>query len=77
MSLTTLLLEALSLLMIGMTFVTAFLGILVFIIPLLDKISPDDSIPEPPKRQAAVATGVTPQTVAAITVAVNQYRQKH
>ncbi|PIE45911.1 MAG: oxaloacetate decarboxylase subunit gamma [Gammaproteobacteria bacterium] len=79
MNLTSLLLEALNLMLVGMTFVTAFLGILVFIIPLLDKISPEDNLPDTSKRHtpAAVTSGVSPQTVAVIAAAVKRYRQHH
>lgn len=78
MNLSSLLLEALNLLLIGMGFVTAFLGILVFLIPLLNKISPDDSLPETTKpRSLPSDRGVSPQTIAAISIAVKQYRQTH
>lgn len=78
MNINELLLEALNLMLVGMLFVSVFLGILVVLIPLLNKISPDDSLPEPPKPQAAVAaTGLSPQTVAAIAAAVGQYRRDH
>ncbi len=79
MNLISLLLEALNLMLIGMAFVTIFLGILVFIIPLLDKVSPEDSLPDTSKRArpATVTSGVSAQTVAVIAAAVKRYRQHH
>ncbi len=79
MNLTSLLLEALNLLFIGMVFVTSFLGILVVIIPLLNKVVPDDPVP----AKAAIEPASSPDRVeqetlvAVISAAVQQYRNRH
>ncbi len=78
MSLTSLLLEALNLLFIGMLFVTSFLGLLVFIIPFLNKIVPDDPIPTPATAKPNISNNIEQETlVAVISAAVQQYRNKH
>ncbi len=78
MSLTSLLLEALNLLFIGMLFVTSFLGLLVFIIPFLNKIVPDDPIPTQATVKSNISNNIEQETlVAVISAAVQQYRQRH
>ncbi len=78
MSLGSLLLEALSLLLVGMTFVTLFLGMLVFIIPFLSKIVPDDPIPIQTSQKTNQSNIIEQQTlVAVISAAVQQYRNQH
>lgn len=79
MQLGHLLLEAHNLMFIGMLFVGLFLGILVFLIPLLHTISPDDT------PEATPASAITPQLaqqapdtmIAVISAAIQQYRNQH
>jgi len=76
--------EAGTLLFVGMVFVYAFLGLLIFIIkfvlaPLAKKF-PDAVVQTKIKKSASktkLSTGVSPAIVAAITGAVTQYRQQH
>ncbi|REL30598.1 OadG family protein [Thalassotalea euphylliae] len=83
-SLSQLFIEAGTLMLAGMVFVFAFLGILVVIIntvlaPLANKF-PDPVAPavtRPPVKKSAANDGVSPSVVAAISAAVSQYRQKH
>ena len=83
-SLSQLFIEAGTLMLAGMVFVFAFLGILVVIIntvlaPLANKYP--DPVSQPVTRQTASKAvnkdGVSPSLVAAISAAVTQYRQKH
>lgn len=76
--------EAGTLMLAGMVFVFAFLGLLVVIInvvlrPLADKYP--DPVAQPVTRSTinkkADSGGVSPSIVAAISAAVTQYRQKH
>lgn len=79
MDLMSLLGEALTLMITGMGFVFAFLGIMVYIIPLLKKL-PADPIPEARPSVQPVSTpipdGVSPDVIAAISAAISQYRRK-
>jgi len=76
--------EAGTLLFVGMVFVYAFLGLLIFIInfvlsPLAKKY-PDPIIQTKVKKvsnRTKLSEGVSPAIVAAITGAVTQYRQQH
>lgn len=76
--------EAGTLMLAGMVFVFAFLGLLVVIInvvltPLASKF-PDpvaQSVTRPTLKKPATQQGVSPSVVAAISAAVSQYRQKH
>jgi len=76
--------EAGTLLFVGMVFVYAFLGLLIFIIkfvlaPLAQKF-PDPIVQTKVKKTASKAKlsdGVSPAIVAAITGAITQYRQQH
>ncbi|MFD2164833.1 OadG family protein [Thalassotalea euphylliae] len=76
--------EAGTLMLAGMVFVFAFLGILVVIIntvlaPLANKF-PDpvaQSVTRPTVNKVTDKDGVSPSVVAAISAAVTQYRQKH
>lgn len=79
MSLSHLILEALTLMGVGMLSVGLFLGILVFLIPLLNKIVPDDPTPPPAKPATAVNNGVAAQNdtlIAVISAAIQQHRNR-
>jgi oxaloacetate decarboxylase (Na+ extruding) subunit gamma len=75
-----LLFDAATLMITGMTFVFLFLTILVFLVLLMARILPKEQpvVPSiPSKNVQAVQQGsssVSPQIVAAISVAVNKYR---
>lgn len=78
MELSHLILEALNLMLIGMLFVGTFLGILVFLIPLLNKIIPDDPPPTAMSASVVSANDTTDDQaalVAVISAAVQQYRK--
>ncbi|NMP32210.1 oxaloacetate decarboxylase subunit gamma [Thalassotalea sp. M1531] len=83
-SLSQLFIEAGTLMLAGMVFVFAFLGILVIIIntvlkPLANKY-PDpvaQAVTRPTINKTAGSDGVSPSVVAAISAAISQYRQKH
>ncbi len=79
MELSQLLLNALNLMFIGMLFVGAFLGILVVVIPFLNKIVPDDPLPAQTPAQAISPAQPKEQEilVAVISAAVQQYRKRH
>lgn len=75
MSLDYLIIEALKLMFIGMFCVGAFLSILVVIIPLLNKITPDEALPT---VKPTVSKPAEPDTlIAVISTAVHQYRNRH
>ncbi|WP_448548322.1 OadG family transporter subunit [Thalassotalea fusca] len=83
-SLSQLFVEAGTLMIAGMIFVFAFLGLLVLFINLvLAKLAvafPDPVVPTKTSQRnnkANRADTVSPNVVAAIGAAVNQYRQKH
>jgi oxaloacetate decarboxylase (Na+ extruding) subunit gamma len=77
--------EAGTLMLAGMVFVFAFLGILVVIIntvlaPLAERYP--DKVAYAPKKNTnkksnSTGAGVSPNVVAAISAAVAQYRQQH
>ena len=77
--------EAGTLMLAGMVFVFAFLGILVvFIKQVLVRLAekfPDPAVQATPRKPATLKnenpTGISPQIVAAIGAAVKQYRNKH
>jgi len=81
--LTELFVEAGTLMIAGMVFVFAFLGLLVvFINQVLAKLAvayPDPvATPKPVRAKSPKApSGLSPSVVAAISSAVNSYRQKH
>jgi len=83
--LTQLFIEAGTLMLAGMVFVFAFLGLLiVFINNVLVKLAikyPDPIVQSKPQRKAnkskTAKDGVSPSVVAAISSAVTQYRQQH
>lgn len=76
------LLRALTLLGLGMTFVFLFLGLLMVVVNLMSKYVPADepvvkknSIRRKAVSTASAGSGVNPKLIAAITSAVQQYRQ--
>ena len=80
-NLSSVLLEAANLLVIGMSVVFVFLGILIFLIKLMSHLFAGE-IPAPnkvnvPNRPAVKPTGAhqDKKVVAAISAAVHQYRQ--
>ncbi|WP_448211462.1 OadG family transporter subunit [Colwellia sp. MEBiC06753] len=83
-SLGELFIEAGTLMLAGMVFVFAFLGILVVVIntvlaPLANKF-PDpvaQSVTRSRVNKPVETNGVSPSVVAAISAAVSQYRQKN
>ncbi|GHF85659.1 OadG family transporter subunit [Thalassotalea marina] len=83
-NLTQLFIDAGKLMLAGMVFVFAFLGLLIiFINQVLVKLAIKfpDPVNQNSRKKAKVKTseqdGVSPQIVAAISSAVSQYRQKH
>ena len=84
-NLSALFVEAGTLMLAGMVFVFAFLGLLVvFINKVLVKLAikyPDPIIQSKPQRKAnktkLVKDGISPSVIAAISSAVTQYRQQH
>lgn len=72
-----LLVDAASLMLIGMLFVFLFLSLLVGMIRLLQMFAPPvpEAIPQPNKQVAG--DQVSPQVIAAIGSAVHKYRQRH
>lgn len=82
-NLTELFIEAGTLMLAGMVFVFAFLGVLVIFIKLvLMKLAikyPDPVVQSKPQRKANKTNvgqeGISPSVVAAISSAVSQYRQ--
>jgi oxaloacetate decarboxylase gamma subunit len=71
--------QAATLMVVGMAFVFAFLGLMIFVIkflitPLAKKF-PD--VEDGPKKTAQLEKNQKASIVAAITIAVNKYRQKH
>ncbi len=83
-NLNQLFIEAGTLMLVGMIFVYSFLGLLVLIINKvltpLAKIYPDPVIQAKRKPATAKSTqveGISPPIVAAISAAVNTYRQQH
>jgi oxaloacetate decarboxylase (Na+ extruding) subunit gamma len=84
-NLTQLFIEAGTLMLAGMVFVFAFLGILIiFINKVLLKLAikfPDPIIQSKPQRKTNKTNvdkgGIAPPVVAAISSAVSQYRQQH
>jgi len=82
-NLTSLFVEAGTLMLAGMVFVFAFLGLLViFINGVLKKLAvkyPDPIIQTKPVRSASAnkpVDGISPNIVAAISSAVSKYRQQ-
>jgi len=84
-NLSALFVEAGTLMLAGMVFVFAFLGLLIiFINNVLVKLAikyPDPITQSKPQRKAIKTNiannGVSPQVVAAISSAVTQYRQQY
>jgi len=71
--------DAATLMITGMSVVFIFLTILVYLVRLMSKLVPEE-VPEPiavPKKnlkKQSNPSAVSPQVVAAISAAVNQYR---
>jgi len=82
MDITELLLKAMTLLGLGMTFVFMFLGLLLIAIKLLTKFVPADQpiVATKPIQKQKVMTSqssdIDPKVVAAISSAVMQYRKR-
>lgn len=76
MDINALLMEALNLMLIGMLFVGVFLSILVILIPLLNKIVPEEKIPAPAQLPAKSQTAED-DIIAVISAAVTHYRNNH
>ncbi len=84
MDVSALLVEAASLLVVGMLVVFTFLGLMVVCVQLMSNLVGKDPVPPVSSgnvsRQPgtpAKADGVPPQVVAAISGAVHQYRRQH
>ena len=73
--------QAATLMVVGMGFVFAFLGLLIVVIKLLisplAKKYPDKTPHDAQKTRSNKTTKDHSQIVAAITVAISRYRQKH
>ena len=75
--------QAATLMLVGMCFVFAFLGILivvikVFIAPLAEKYPDKISTDRPSNKHPSTSQNINDQTVlAVISAAINSYRQKH
>jgi oxaloacetate decarboxylase (Na+ extruding) subunit gamma len=87
-NLSQLFVEAGTLMLAGMVFVFAFLGLLIiFVNTVLVKLAikfPDPIVQSKPQRKANKTNktkvdngGISPSVVAAISSAVSQYRQQH
>ncbi len=76
MDITTLLLEAGNLMLVGMISVFLFLGLLVIVVQTTAKFCPADMPPAAAKKptQQPVSNTLDPKLIAAITSAVQQYR---
>ncbi|WP_354623295.1 oxaloacetate decarboxylase subunit gamma [Psychromonas sp. MME2] len=79
MDVTESLLEALVLMGLGMGFVFLFLGLLMVVVSLMAKYTPAD-LPVTKKavqggNNTAANTQISPQLIAAMTTAVQQYRK--
>ncbi|NUY56852.1 MULTISPECIES: oxaloacetate decarboxylase subunit gamma [Salinivibrio] len=81
MDLGPLLEQALTLMLTGMVVVFVFLSTLIFLVHQLERFgdpTPPAAAKAPAKPNAQPASeNVSPDVVAAITVAVQQYRQRH
>lgn len=85
MDITELLLQATTLLGLGMTFVFLFLGLLMLAVMLMAKYVPADEVVANKNGQAkkealsaadvSAASQINPKLIAAITSAVQQYRK--
>lgn len=80
MDIGSLLQEALTLMLTGMSVVFVFLGILIFLVQQLSRFGAEPA-PEPVTSSTpAPAAGnnqVSPDVIAAISAAVKQYRNRH
>lgn len=79
-----LLLEAAALLLIGMVVVFAFLTLMIGAIKLIawfcEKYPGEQEVAQPFKstsNQSKTTSGITPETISAISAAVHQYRKAH
>ncbi|MCE0558606.1 MULTISPECIES: OadG family transporter subunit [unclassified Motilimonas] len=77
MDITELLLEAGNLMLVGMISVFLFLGLLVIVVQQMAKLCPVESAPVAAKKPTAQPQPATlnPKLIAAITSAVQQYRE--
>ncbi|WP_054672997.1 oxaloacetate decarboxylase subunit gamma [Parasalinivibrio latis] len=72
--------EALALMLIGMSVVYAFLGLLVITVKLISRLVPEE---QPPQAATAVQpatnhnNSAAPDVIAAISAAVHQYRNRN
>ncbi len=76
-SIGSLLWQAATIMVTGMGVVFLFLTITVYLVTLMSKLVPKESLPEiVPRTQANVSKsqGVEPQVIAAISAAIHQYR---
>ena len=72
------LVDAASLMLLGMLFVFLFLGALVGMIKLLQQLAPPVQQVNPPLQSSPGAgKKVSPQVLAAIGSAIHRYRQRH
>lgn len=73
--------QAAVLLMVGMAFVFAFLSLLIIFIKVvitpLGNRFPDPVVKDKPANIGSVSNNESSAVVAAISVAINKYRQKH
>lgn len=67
--------DAITLMVTGMGFVFAFLGLMVFLVPYIQKIAPADA-PASSNVRSNTNNGIAPDTIAAISAAIAQYRKR-
>lgn len=83
MDISELLMEAANLMLVGMVSVFLFLGLLVLVVQSVAKLVPADELPVAPKRPttqtpaAQASNQVNPKLIAAISTAVQQYRNNN
>ncbi|MFD2178639.1 oxaloacetate decarboxylase subunit gamma [Veronia pacifica] len=79
MELESLLQEALTLMLTGMSVVFVFLTILIFLVGLMSRLVPEELPSKVTPSQPASpgqSNAVNPETIAAISAAVHQYRNQ-
>ncbi|MCE0494212.1 oxaloacetate decarboxylase subunit gamma [Vibrio salinus] len=75
----SLLWQAANIMVTGMGVVFIFLTIMVFLVTLMSKLVPKESLPDPvPRSHTGMSTSkdVEPQVIAAISAAIHQHRTK-